>query len=532
MIQDHMPTRLMNSLQKLFANHDSQKVQRCKTISSGSYSNLSNRFSRDHYSNNDLAARPLLSYQYNSNWSNDTLDRNLTTIAVQPTRQNQYEYPEMDFKQKPSISKNKEDLQRLGQYREKKKQIKKGSINEIIRKMKTIDLASDEWVGKAPLATPETLSETSSLSQTTNELILNPNASTNNKRNSLETVTETATLKAKSSDSVTIDIDGKEDDEIVKVDISLDIDVNALFDKLEKDGSTAKNFNLDKSVLDKFEERTKDQMNSQSSPSKFVKRTSSLKRNDSTSSSSKRVTFDTKTAVLNTGETMLLNKSFCRRSNSERINRRKIFTSSNNKNQKLKQRHENQLKDQLFKSKLKDLIKEPIKDRDQVDNELNEKLEELLGQNLSCSDTDLSKIGRSDEANSNNQAIIKVHVHNEQPSTTLATSSRSVQQHYSPIKQQIDSPMEDYSLGYVVSNMNLPVSQTTTSNESSPKKNVMTYQNFKDEDLDMNELYNKEQYERLFAKLSTIESIESPSIEDLDKTCDNKFKSDLNKIKE
>ena len=504
----------MEGLQKLFANPAAQKVQRCKTISNGSYPNIG-RF-RDHHYSNDLA-RPLLSC---SNWSTDTLDRT-STIQIQPQRQVQYEYPEMDLR--PS-SKN-EDLQRIhpiNSLRSKKKQ-NAGSINEIIRKMKKIDLSTDDWIsaiGKAPLATPETtsLSETSSICSrtTTNDLIINRNSN-------LKTVTEGILKEA--SDSVAIQIESEPPvEDLSKVDVSLGIDVNALFDQLEKTNTSS---------LRKLEARRalEDQLNAQSNRSKFVKRTSSLKRTDSTSSASKRVTFDS-TTVINTGETVLINKPTCRRSNSERI-RRKVFSPiAGSKNQKLKQIR------QETESQAKQM---PIKDRDQVDNELNEKLEELLGHSFSYSDTDLNKIDddvkraksklEEEERNGSNREIIQVYVHGE----PLITSEARLE--YSPVKQ-IYSPTEgyasdDYQPIKVATNMasQIVISNLSRSNEPSPKKSPTTTFKSLDEQELSNDLYDKEQYEKLFQKLSTIES---PIEEELTTVCDTnkKFKSDLNQINE
>lgn len=518
MIQDHMPNRIMEGLQKLFANPAQQKVQRCKTISNGSYPNIG-RFGRDHHYGDQ--ARPLLSC---SNWSTDTLDRT-STIQIQPVRQVQYEYPEMDLR--PS-SKN-EELQRIhpiNSIRSKKKQ-NASSINEIIRKMKKIDLSTDDWIsaiGKAPLATPETtsLSETSSIcSRTTNEPIIN--------RSSLKTVSEGILKEASAaSDSVAIQIESVEqpaddkDSRIPKVDVALNIDIDALFDQLEK--SSAAN-------LDKLDARRalEDQLNAQSNRSKYVKRTSSLKRTDSTSSSSKRVTFDS-TTVINTGETVLINKPQCRRSNSERI-RRKVFSPiAGSKNQKLKQMR------QEVESQQKQM---PIKDRDQADNELNEKLEELLGHSFSYSDTDLNKLddenvklakGNLNEEQPNSESI-QVYVHSE-PLTT-SENSGGARLDYSPVKQ-VYSPTEDYPSIKIASNMGsqIVVSNMSRSNEPSPKKSPSSAA-FKslDEQEFSNDLYDKEQYEKLFQKLSTIES---PIEEELTTVCDTnkKFKSDLNQINE
>lgn len=504
MINDHMPNRIMDALQKLVSSNAQQKIQRCKTISNGGYSNIG-RFSDNHYES-DLASRPLLSYQYSSNWSNDTLDHASTirTIAVQPTRQNQYEYPEMDLRPKNGSHK-------IGQLSRQKKQNSK-SINEIIRKMKKIDLSTDEWIGKAPLATPETSSETSSIcsrSITTNDL----NSSA--RRNSLKTVSE-GVPKTTGDDSVAIQIDNEPTDNLNKVDVTLNIDVNALFDQLEKQSPNASRLTSNRS--DKID----DQLNR-----KFVKRTSSLKdhslkRNDSTSSSSKRVTFDP-TTVVNTGETLLINKPLpCRRANSERISRRKMFSTGNSsKNQKLKQIRQ-------LPIKLKD---QEIKDRDQVDNELNEKLEELLSStshSFSYSDTDLNrpdddetKIDRRPEEADSNTETIQVYVHSDKQGNEQHTKLE-----YSPVKQ-ILSPIDDYPIK-IATNMNLVVQQMSRSNESSPKKASSTFRTLENDDL-VNDLYDKEQYERLFQKLSTIES---PTIDEDRANCDKKFKSDLNKINE
>lgn len=516
----------MDGLQKLFANPAQQKVQRCKTISNGSYPNIG-RFGRDHHYGSDLA-RPLLSC---SNWSTDTLDRT-STIQIQPVRQVQYEYPEMDLR--PS-SKN-EDLQRIHPINSPRlKKQNAGSINEIIRKMKKIDLSTDDWIsaiGKAPLATPETtsLSETSSICSrgTANDPIINRNSN-------LKTVSEGILKEASAaSDSVTIQIENEPPaEDLSKVDVALNIDIDALFDQLEK--SNAAN-------LDKLDARRalEDQLNAQSNRSKYVKRTSSLKRTDSTSSSSKRVTFDS-TTVINTGETVLINKPQCRRSNSERI-RRKVFSPIvSSKNQKLKQIR------QEAESQQKQM---PIKGRDQEDNELNEKLEELLGHSFSYSDTDLnklddenvklvkSKLEEDEHQNGSNRETIQAYVHSE-PLTTSENSS-SARLDYSPVKQ-VYSPTEDYSsddyssikiatnLGsqIVISNMTL-----SRSNEPSPKKSpaAAAYQSLDEQEFS-NDLYDKEQYEKLFQKLSTIES---PIEEELTIDCDTtkKFKSDLNQINE
>ena len=510
-----MPNRIMEGLQKLFANPAAQKVQRCKTISNGNYPNIG-RFREHHYSS-DLA-RPLLSC---SNWSTDTLDRT-STIQIQPVRQVQYEYPEMDLR--PS-SKN-EDLQRIhpiNSLRSKKKQ-NAGSINEIIRKMKKIDLSTDDWIsaiGKAPLATPETtsLSETSSIcSRTTaNDLIVNRNSN-------LKTVTEGILREA--SDSVAIQIENEPPaEDLSKVDVSLNIDVNALFDQLEK--TNARKF-------EKLDARRalEDQLNAQSNQGKFVKRTSSLKRTDSTSSTSKRVTFDS-TTVINTGETVLIHKPQCRRSNSERI-RRKVFSPiAGSKNQKFKQivRPDPEPKQM------------PIKDRDQVDNELNEKLEELLGQSFSYSDTDLNKIDdenvklaksklEEEERNGSNTETIQVFVHSE----PLTTSENKARLEYSPVKQVYsptgDYASDDYQPIKIATNMGsqIVISNLSRSNEPSPKKSPVTAFKSMDEQEFSNDPYDKEQYEKLFQKLSTIES---PIEEELTTVCDtNKFKSDLNQINE
>ena len=522
MIQDHMPNQIMIGLQKLFVNASEQKVQKCKTISNG-------RYSRD-----DLAARPLLSYQYSSNWSNDTLDRT-STIQIQPTRQNQYEYPEMEIRSSSKNSSLNEKANSVYSYRLKKKR----SINDIIRKIKSdstkkIDPTNlyetiEELYGKAPLATPETLSETSSIcsrSATTNDLISNRN---NNLKTVKEGVLNENLTSTNDANAVTIQIENdKQPENLDKVDVTLNIDVNAIFDQMEKTNQTTSSNNN--------QDRLEDQLNVRQLNRKFVKRTSSLKRTDSaTSSSSKRVTFDSST-VLNTGKTVLINKPFCKRSNSERI-RRNVFSPSslNTKNQKLKQvrkEHENQ-------------IVVNVKNRDQVDNELNEKLEELLGHSLSYSDTNLNKLedNENDKFNlacklegESNSETIEVYVHNP---NELKTTSNEQQQfsklasEYSPVKQIISPITDDYSIKIgsnannqiVVSNMSL-----SRSNESSPRKSASTsstYKSFQDDELVVDDLYDKEQYEKLFQKLSTIES---PIDEEL--ACDKNFKSDLNKINE
>lgn len=501
-----MPNRIMGALQKLFANPAAQKVQRCKTISNGSYPNIG-RF-RDHHYNNDLA-RPLLSC---SNWSTDTLDRT-STIQIQPSRQNQYEYPEMDLR--PS-SKN-EDLQRthpINSFRSKKKQ-NAGSINDIIRKMKKIDLSTDDWIsaiGKAPLATPETtsLSETSSIcSRTTaNDLIINRNSN-------LKTVTEGILKEASDSVAIQIESEPPPAEDLSKVDVSLNIDVNALFDRLEKTNASS---------LDKLDARRalEEQLNAQSNRNKFVKRTSSLKRTDSTSSTSKRVTFDS-TTVINTGETVLIKNPQCRRSNSERI-RRKVFSpiAGSSKNQKLKQIR------QEAESQQKQM---PVKDRDQVDNELNEKLEELLGHSFSYSDTDLNKI--DDE----NVKLAKSKLDEEERNVhgePLTTSENTARLEYSPVKQVYSPTSEyasdDYQSIKIATNMGNQIVVANVSNEPSPKKSPAAA-TFKPMEEFSNDLYDKEQYEKLFLKLSTIES---PIEEELTTVCDTnkKFKSDLNQINE
>ena len=389
MISDHMPTRIMDALYHLLEDDNSKDP-------------LSQPLLSDHN-----VTSPLVLYEYGSGWSGE----HIQPIAVQPRSEPYQEYPPLKtLRQFCSDAPKNED--------------------ETV-----VDLAADEWLGMAPLATPEMGSETSSICSKTAMTSTNGTPAKNSQRR-LQTVSELIQAAVAESQNQTLRPNGP----LPKLDLELNIDVNALFEKWDKHAKTQSDIiraEINQTISLNVNEQEVIQMPSADEPSsgtipliqgqetveqqqqtptvarpinKQLARASSLRRAKSISSG-KRVTFNSTTSRnnLKIDQTFTAASGFIsrmtgiRRVNSERPNKRRILKPFAGVRSRLAEQPPDQPAGQ---TNIADKIRQPIlestsvssqlpTDEEESENRTNERLEkemkELLGHSISFSDPDLSQ---------------------------------------------------------------------------------------------------------------------------------------------
>lgn len=201
MISDHMPNRLVDALSHLLHEpHESQERYR-STLG----------INRPLL---DQSARPLLAYEYGSGWS-ETRAHTMTAVQPRSALNHDTRYGSNQYTSNQS--------QPIEQDRTDSHSINPSGLNSKGSTVVPVDLAVDDWIGTAPLATPEVASESSSVCS-------HSRTGSMAKRN-VKTVSEliqaAVTTTGPNDPRFGVQWNGA----MPKLDLELNIDVNALFDQ-------------------------------------------------------------------------------------------------------------------------------------------------------------------------------------------------------------------------------------------------------------------------------------------------------------